>query len=190
MQKNIFRAALLLTLLTALLVGVMAAGASYSLSEAQLKGQLWQELSLLSSLEEEKGDGAAFIKSLGSLSLQNRLTWIAQDGTVLFDSQSRADTMQNHLARQEVAEAEENGTGYAKRFSDTLLEEQLYCARKLGDGTYLRLAATQRTIAGHFKQLSLVLLLGIAVTVTLAGVPAHGRAGWSGPSTKSIWKTR
>lgn len=170
MQKKIFRAALLLTLLTALLVGVMAAGASYSLSEAQLKGQLWQELSLLSSLEEEKGDGAAFIKSLGSLSLQNRLTWIAQDGTVLFDSQSRADTMQNHLARQEVAEAEENGTGYAKRFSDTLLEEQLYCARKLGDGTYLRLAATQRTIAGHFKQLSLVLLLGIAVTVTLAGV--------------------
>ena len=90
MQKKIFRAALLLTLLTALLVGVMAAGASYSLSEAQLKGQLWQELSLLSSLEEEKGDGAAFIKSLGSLSLQNRLTWIAQDGTVLFDSQSRA----------------------------------------------------------------------------------------------------
>lgn len=170
MQKKIFRAALLLTLLTALLVGVMAAGASYSLSEAQLKGQLWQELSLLSSLEEEKGDGAAFIKSLGSLSLQNRLTWIAQDGTVLFDSQSRADTMQNHLARQEVAEAEENGTGYAKRFSDTLLEEQLYCARKLGDGTYLRLAAMQRTIAGHFKQLSLVLLLGIAVTVTLAGV--------------------
>ena len=170
MQKKIFRAALLLTLLTALLVGVMAAGASYSLSEAQLKGQLWQELSLLSSLEEEKGDGAAFIKSLGSLSLQNRLTWIAQDGTVLFDSQSRADTMQNHLARQEIAEAEENGTGYAKRFSDTLLEEQLYCARKLGDGTYLRLAATQRTIAGHFKQLSLVLLLGIAVTVTLAGV--------------------
>ncbi len=170
MQKKIFRAALLLTLLTALLVGVMAAGASYSLSEAQLKGQLWQELALLSSLEEEKGDGAAFIKSLGSLSLQNRLTWIAQDGTVLFDSQSRADTMQNHLARQEIAEAEENGTGYAKRFSDTLLEEQLYCARKLGDGTYLRLAATQRTIAGHFKQLSLVLLLGIAVTVTLAGV--------------------
>lgn len=170
MQKKIFRAALLLTLLTALLVGVMTAGASYSLSEAQLKGQLWQELSLLSSLEEEKGDGAAFIKSLGSLSLQNRLTWIAQDGTVLFDSQSRADTMQNHLARQEIAEAEENGTGYAKRFSDTLLEEQLYCARKLGDGTYLRLAATQRTIAGHFKQLSLVLLLGIAVTVTLAGV--------------------
>lgn len=89
---------------------------------------------------------------------------------MLFDSQSRADTMQNHLARQEIAEAEENGTGYAKRFSDTLLEEQLYCARKLGDGTYLRLAATQRTIAGHFKQLSLVLLLGIAVTVTLAGV--------------------
>lgn len=170
MQKKIFRAALLLTLLTALLVGVMAAGASYSLSEAQLKGQMWQELALLSSLEEEKGDGAAFIKSLGSLSLQNRLTWIAQDGTVLFDSQSRADTMQNHLARQEIAEAEENGTGYAKRFSDTLLEEQLYCARKLGDGTYLRLAATQRTIAGHFKQLSLVLLLGIAVTVTLAGV--------------------
>lgn len=170
MQKKTFRAALLLTLLTALLVGVMAAGASYSLSEAQLKGQLWQELSLLSSLEEEKGDGAAFIKSLGSLSLQNRLTWIAQDGTVLFDSQSRADTMQNHLARQEIAEAEENGTGYAKRFSDTLLEEQLYCARKLGDGTYLRLAAMQRTIAGHFKQLSLVLLLGIAVTVTLAGV--------------------
>ena len=55
MQKKIFRAALLLTLLTALLVGVMAAGASYSLSEAQLHGQLWQELSLLSSLEEERG---------------------------------------------------------------------------------------------------------------------------------------
>lgn len=51
--------------------------------------------------------------------------------------------MENHLGREEIAQASETGTGFSRRFSQTLLEEQLYCAQRLEDGSYLRLSATQ-----------------------------------------------
>ena len=83
-----------------------------------------------------------------ALNMPNRLTWIAPDGTVRYDNQSNAADMENHLGREEIAQASETGTGFSRRFSQTLLEEQLYCAQRLEDGSYLRLAATQSSLAG------------------------------------------
>lgn len=40
-----------------------------------------------------------------------RITWIAPDGSVLYDNMADADTMENHLQRPEVQEAFETGSG-------------------------------------------------------------------------------
>lgn len=170
MQKRIFRGALLLTVITALLVGILSSLESYLLSERQLKEQLVQELTILASLEAEHTEDESFLKMLGNLDLPNRLTWIAADGTVLFDNQGRAETMENHGGREELVMAKAEDFGYVKRYSNTLLEEQLYCATKLDDASFLRIAATQRTIGGQLQHMSWVLALGIIVIVAGAAL--------------------
>lgn len=129
MQKRIFRGALLLTLATALVIGLLSAAVYYHRSGEQLESQLWQELDMLSTLMEQSADQDAEEAALKALNMPNRLTWIAPDGTVRYDNQSNAASMENHLGREEIAQASETGTGFSRRFSQTLLEEQLYCAK-------------------------------------------------------------
>ena len=170
MQKRIFRGLLLLTLATALTVGLLAAAVSYRQSGEQLESQLWQELDMLSTLMEQAADQEAEETALKALNMPNRLTWIAPDGTVRYDNQSSAAGMENHLGREEITEASETGAGLARRFSQTLLEEQLYCAQKLWDGSYLRLSATQSSLAGSLWRMGWALAAGIAAVLIVAAV--------------------
>ena len=84
---------------------------------------------------------------------QERLTWVAKDGTVLYDSVADPATMENHADRAEIRQAEEEGSGQSKHLSDTLLQKTLYYAVRLDDGTVLRLASVQTTMG--------VILLGV-----------------------------
>ena len=170
MQKRIFRGALLLTLATALVIGLLSAAVYYHRSGEQLESQLWQELDMLSTLMEQSADQDAEEAALKALNMPNRLTWIAPDGTVRYDNQSNAASMENHLGREEIAQASETGTGFSRRFSQTLLEEQLYCAKKLDDGSYLRVAATQSSLAGSLWRMGGALVAGIAVVLIAAAV--------------------
>lgn len=170
MQKRIFRGLLLLTLATALTVGLMAAAMSYRQSGEQLQDQLWQELDMLSTLMEQAADQDAGEAALRALNMPNRLTWIAPDGTVRYDNQSSAAGMENHLDREEMIEANETGAGFSRRFSQTLLEERLYCAQKLWDGSYLRLSATQSSLAGSLWRMGWALAAGIAAVLIVAAV--------------------
>lgn len=168
MQKRIFRGALVLTMLTALVVGMLSVWVGYHQSRSQLVAQLWQELEVLGAVEEN----AQAVEKVGAR-VQNRLTHIAADGTVLFDNQSNAAAMENHMAREEITQAAQNGSGYAKRFSGTLLEEQIYCARKLADGSFLRIAATQRSLVGRLWQTVWVMALGIALVLLVSLAPVR-----------------
>lgn len=168
MRKRIFRGALVLALAASLLTGLLAAVVYYRQSGRQLENQLWQELDMLATLVERSGDEA--FATLQALRLPNRLTWVSADGTVRYDNQSNPAGMKNHLEREEIVQARESGTGFARRYSHTLLEEQLYCARQLAGGGYLRIAATQSSLMGSLWRMSWVLLAGIAVVLAAAAV--------------------
>ena len=75
-----------------------------------------------------------------------RVTWIDADGTVLFDTGADASRMENHLEREEIRQALQNGTGEARRYSPTLADRQLYAAQRLPDGTVLRLGRAARAL--------------------------------------------
>lgn len=83
-----------------------------------------------------------------------RITWIAADGEVLYDNRSDYGEMENHMEREEFKEALATGKGESSRYSITLMERALYCAKKLPDGSVIRLSVSQNTI--------LTLLLGMA----------------------------
>lgn len=74
-----------------------------------------------------------------------RITWIAQDGTVLYDNRSDSESMVNHLAREEVVEALESGYGESIRYSDTLMQQYIYAAEQLPNGSILRLSSTRQS---------------------------------------------
>lgn len=59
---------------------------------------------------------------------QSRLTLIMADGKVAADTGVDASGMDNHLAREEVAEAIKSGKGHAARYSHTLNKTMLYVA--------------------------------------------------------------
>lgn len=88
--------------------------------------------------------GENYLKSLAPHSY--RLTWIDQDGSVLYDSEADPVTMENHKNRTEVKEAFTNGTGEDIRYSDTLAERTIYYAVKCDDGTVVRIAETYDTV--------------------------------------------
>lgn len=101
-----------------------------------------------------------------------RITWIDPDGTVRYDSRSDRSGMENHLEREEVREALTTGIGESTRYSKTLLERSLYCARRLEDGTVLRLSVGQHTpvtlFLGTLQPICLVVLLAVGASLALA----------------------
>ena len=104
---------------------------------------------------------------LSAVQSGERITWIAADGSVLYDNMADSSTMENHLQRPEVAEAFETGSGRSDRYSSTILEKNNYYALLLKDGTVLRVAGKQTSLAAMALMLvqpalwSGVLVLGL-----------------------------
>ncbi len=99
-----------------------------------------------------------------------RVSWISADGEVLYDSEADSSEMENHLAREEIGEALESGYGESSRYSATLMERTLYSAKRLSDGTVVRLSVAQHTL--------LTLLLGMTQPILIIIVIAIGISFW------------
>ena len=101
-----------------------------------------------------------------------RITWIDADGEVLFDSDASTDEMENHLEREEIKEAVEDGYGESSRYSATLMERTLYSAMRLEDGTVVRLSVAQNTmltlLLGMSQPIAIIIVLAIALSFFLA----------------------
>ncbi len=142
MTKRIFRSICVVSL-TAMLVTVgIIIGILYSQIVSTVKNQLKIETSLAAKGISE--NGIDFFTDLETEDF--RLTWISSDGSVLYDSRSSESEMENHLEREEVRQAIENGYGEASRYSATLTEKLYYCAQKLPDGTIVRLSVSYASI--------------------------------------------
>lgn len=94
----------------------------------------------------------------------DRITLISPDGTVLYDSVARADAMENHLSREEVAQALREGTGKSSHYSSTVLKKNLYYALRLEDGNVLRLSREQSSLG------AMLLNMAWPIAATVAGL--------------------
>ena len=169
MTKRIFRSICLVAL--AVLVGaiVVIMGALYNYFTGVQRRQLAMQTAL--AAQAVASEGAAY---LNSLDVQDtRITWIAADGTVLFDNRSDHGEMENHLEREEVREALETGTGDSIRFSDTLAEQSVYTAQRLPDGSVLRLSMAQYSTVALMQDMAEPIIIVLAAAVALALWLAH-----------------
>ncbi len=136
MASKIFRSTLLLADIVLLCCLCIIMGVLYGYANDVQVTQLKDELQIAAAGMEE--GGTAFLERLSSDRF--RITWIGGDGEVLYDTHADASQMANHAERAEIQAALRYGTGSATRKSDTLLERRIYEAKRLSDGSVLRIS--------------------------------------------------
>ena len=102
-----------------------------------------------------------------------RVTWVAKDGTVLYDNDASADLLSNHNDRPEIREAFTNGVGEAIRKSDTMNKNTFYYAVLLDNGTVLRVATDAQSLLSVFVSVAPVITLIILIIITVCVVISH-----------------
>ena len=180
MSRKIFRSTLTIAAAVLLASLVIILGCLYDYFGTVQAGQLKDELRLAAYAVEESGQ--AYLERMSARDYrytwtpEYRLTWIASDGTVLFDTDEPAERMENHGNRAEVREAFAAGESSSVRYSDTWAERTLYYARALNDGTVLRISIRQVTVLTLvLVMLQPILLVGV-LAVILSAVLANRMA--------------
>ncbi len=168
MTKRIFRATLLVGVAVLIASLTLVMGVLYSYFGRVQESQLRDELSLAAVGVEQ--NGTDYLKQLRSD--QYRITWLRADGAVLYDTQADAESMENHAQRQEVQQALATGEGESSRYSATLLQKTVYYAKRLPDGTVLRLSAIRVTAGVLMLNMLQPILLVLAAALILSGVLA------------------
>lgn len=168
MTKRIFRSICFVALAVFLACLVLILGVLYSHFTKSQQSQLRAQTAL--AAQGIAGEGLAFFSGLETQDY--RITWIGADGSVLYDSQSAAAEMENHLQRQEVLEAMTDGYGESIRYSTTLTEHRLYSAQRLPDGSIVRLSSAHSSVVllvlDMLQPLFLVLVIAVALSLILA----------------------
>lgn len=168
MTKRIFRSICFAALTVFLASMLLILWALYSYFSGVSQEQLRMQTNL--AAQGVANEGADFFDNLSVRDY--RITWIDKDGVVLYDSELNTAQMENHLKREEVIEAFEKGFGESRRYSDTLLQQSLYCAQCLPDGTVLRLSISQDSIVtllwGMAWWVCIIFVIAVLLSVVLA----------------------
>ena len=168
MTKKIFKSIMFVCALV-LAVGLAAVmGILYSNFDGQMRKELSKEAAYLAYGVEQQG--LDYLKNIKDKSA--RITYIDQDGTVLFDNEADVSEMKNHSDRTEFQKAEKYGAGESSRYSDTLSEKTIYYALRLKDGTVLRVSGTQDSVLALVENLIFPLCGLLCLMLILSGIMA------------------
>lgn len=145
----------LVTLVAILFSAILTSFLYYQNLEKQMRQELVTEAKYLEAGMDLSGEYyLTNITKIMNSSNRNRITWVAADGTVLFDNMADASTMENHKDRPEIQMALSSGSGRESRMSSTLSEQTFYYALRLEDGSVIRVANTTRSaLAGSMAML-------------------------------------
>ena len=168
MRKRVFGSIFLTSLVTLLLTTGLLMLAVHAGLTKDMRRRLVTESSYLSAVDNIREE----LEKFGAV-YADRLTLVAQDGTVLYDNRTNASEMENHAVRPEIAAAEQNGTGEDNRLSETFAKQTFYYAVRLKNGDVLRISATADSVFGALSNASpwivLIILLALLVAALLAG---------------------
>ena len=168
MTKKIFQSILLVAGCVLLASLLIIMGFLYDYFGGVEENQLRDELSLAAAAVEDGGTDYLSQLTAG----RYRLTWITADGSVLYDTRTDAESLENHASRAEVSQALTTGTGESTRYSSTLMEKTMYYAQRLADGTVLRISISRATVGmiavGMIQPLLIVLIVALILSGLLA----------------------
>ena len=120
-----------------------------------------------------QGLGAAGSDYFDSFAPDDRVTWIAANGTVLYDSAAPAQLLESHADREEIDHALQTGEAQTSRYSKTLLQRTFYYAKLLEGGTVLRVSCTQNSLPAMILMLLTPFLWVATLVLILCGVLSY-----------------
>lgn len=168
MSKKIFRSSMLTVFLVLIATIALIMGVLFRFFEKQIQTELANEAGFLARAVENEGAGYFD----GFDSTNNRVTLIDQNGTVLFDSEADARTLDNHADREEIKAAMEEGKGTSIRYSTTLTEKTVNYALRLSDGCILRVSTEQYTVItillGMVQPVLVIMLVALILTMVFS----------------------
>ena len=166
MTKKIFRSTVVSAAVILVFGITLVMAALYQYLGKEIDSELEKEGEYLSYGVE--ADGVTYLEQIKNSDA--RITYIAQDGTVLYDSQADISKMKNHSDRKEFQEAQKHGNGYAERISDTLAEKTVYYAIRLSDDAVLRVSNTRASVLALILRLVPSLIVILVILLILAGI--------------------
>lgn len=170
MTKRIFKAICTAALGVFVVTLLLIMGVLYEYFSTVQQNQLKSQTVLASQGVEQQG-----LDYFDGLTAEHfRITWIAANGDVLYDSVTDSDGMENHVQREEIRDALNTGYGQSSRYSSTLMKRYLYSAQRLSDGTVLRLSISHNTIFVLLVGMLQPILIVMAVAAVLSFVLANG----------------
>ncbi len=169
MRKRVFLSIGIIAVLSVIIFAAATVGMLYQ--QATKDG--WEILQLSADYLANgyRQDGVAFLEA--SQNDDIRVTLILQCGTVVYDSQQSALTMESHLNRTEFEEAQKQGVGKDQRQSITSAERTLYYALQLEDGNVLRVGRDSKTVLAEVQRVLPTLIIVLIVTVLSAALSAR-----------------
>ena len=120
-----------------------------------------------------QGLGAVGSDYFDSFVPDDRVTWIAANGTVLYDSAAPAQLLESHAGREEINQALQTGEAQTSRYSKTLLQRTFYYAKLLEGGTVLRVSCTQNSLPAMILMLLTPFLWVATLVLILCGVLSY-----------------
>ena len=151
----------------AVLVALSVFYQSATLDDA--RGMLSRECAVVATAVDDEGSSAGEIDALSSMDFgEERVTLVAPDGSVLYDSQVDAASLENHADRPEISEAYQTGEGESDRDSDTLGYVSLYHARRLPTGDVVRLGLDRSSVGRIVGQDLVLIAIVVACLVVVA----------------------
>lgn len=172
MTKKIFRSIMAVAIVVLLASLFIASTFLYSYFNKSQVSQLKEELSLVADNVDKSGT-EYFVNFDSSVF---RFTLVDANGKVLYDSQATAEDMENHLEREEIAEALESGHGSSARYSSTLTERTFYEATRLENGNVLRVSVSQVTVGALIIGMLPAICAIVFISVVIALLLSHKMA--------------
>ena len=172
MTKKIFRSIMAVATVVLLVSLFISSTFLYDYFNKSQVAQLKEELSLVAANVDEAG--AEYFDNFDSSMF--RFTLVSAEGEVLYDSQAAAADMENHLEREEIAEALESGHGSSARYSSTLTERTFYEATLLQNGNVLRISVSQVTVGALILGMLPAIVAIILISAVVALVLSHKMA--------------
>lgn len=163
MKKTIYSNILSLAFMTVLVISAIFVAAFNQEMHVQRAEEIRAEAVSIASACEMEQDKVTFLNGLKSDG-QHRISLISAEGTVLYDSQVEAGSLENHLKRPEIQKAKQDGVGSESRLSNTLQEETYYYAVRMSDGSFLRISIVNGSVFKTFLDIFPLMLL-VAVVI-------------------------
>ena len=158
-NSRLFFMGTICVLVTALVTSLFFRTAFYNQAEENIR-------SITETVAEAYNNGADLSAFSGK---GYRLTLIAANGTILYDTDVPSETMDDHSTREEVIEALSDGSALSTRHSSTMGADTYYCAVRLSDGNILRTAQEVKTV-WHLYNTTLYIVFIAAIAALLLSI--------------------